>query len=247
MAIRRGQRPEDHFTQVHNDTVRDDRLSYRARGILVVVLSHHDDWATSSEELARRGTEGRDAIRTALQELEDAGYLVRERRQDERGRWSTQQVIYDRPRTDGQPALFAPPTTENQASVLQSSENQASIEDHVEDSGTTYRADDPVATPLKPKVPGQIVAEKVWEHTQGMANFMAVRQIAARALKVKVRGATPTPEEVAQVMCQAYDAERPLTLTVVGQALNRAAGFKATNEDHWASGGQFQGGGHYDG
>lgn len=231
MAIHRAPRPEDHFTQIHNDVLRDDRLSYRARGILAAILSRPDDWATSAEALARSGPEGRDAIRTALQELEDAGYLVRERKQDTRGRWSTAQVIYDRPQSDGQPALFDPPTTDFQASVNQPSVSQASIEDQHEHLPPTEVAG-------KEKPPAQVIAEAVYEHAQKMVNFMAVRQVAARALKVKVGNASPTPDQIVRTMCALYDQGRPLTLSVVGQALSRSS-VRETNGDHWAQGGEF--------
>lgn len=235
MAIHRAARPETHFTQIRNDVLRDDRLSYRARGLLAVILSHADGWATSSEALARAGREGRDAIRTALQELEDAGYLVREKRQDSQGRWATHQVIYDQPQTDGQPALFA--TGDGFPGVGQpgpgnpTPDNQASIEDHQEEPSPTERGG-------KPKPPAQIIAEAVYEHAQGMVNFMAVRQVAARALKVKLGNTTATPEQITRAMCQLYDQGRPLTLTTVGQALSRGS-FRETNGDHWANGGEF--------
>lgn len=66
-----------HFTQVHNETIRDSRLSFRARGVLVWLLSHVDTWEVSREQIARNGKEGVDAIRTAEAELKALGYLER--------------------------------------------------------------------------------------------------------------------------------------------------------------------------
>lgn len=234
MAIHRATRPETHFTQIRNDVLRDDRLSYRARGLLAVILSHADGWATSSEDLARAGKEGRDAIRTALQELEDAGYLLRERRQDSQGRWATHQVIYDTPHLDEQPALFGgtdSPGPGNPAPGYPTPVSQASIEDHEEQPS-------PEGEGRKAPPPAQVIATAVYDHAQGMVNFMAVRQVASRAMKVKVGSANATPEQIIRVMCQLYDQGRPLTLTTVGQALSRGS-FRDTNGTHWAEGGEF--------
>lgn len=228
MAIYRGKRPTTHFTMIRNDAIRDASLSFRARGILAAILSHDEGWGTSSEELARGGTEGRDAIRTALSELETAGYLTRERRQDNRGRWSTIAVIYDEPT---QATLFAAPTTGNQASVDQSSENQAIEEDHSEDSVPTERA-------AKPE---DVIAKAIYEHTTGMVKYLAVRQIASRALKQE----GVTAEDVQSVMARLYDQGRPLTLTTVGQALRNgfgrpavsASGATEPQDEHFRAGG----------
>lgn len=97
MTIRRAPRPESHFTQIHNETLRDARLSYRARGILAAILSYPDDWTTTSESLAAQGAEGREAIRTALADLEKLGYVERTKKQDALGHWSTEMVVFDRP------------------------------------------------------------------------------------------------------------------------------------------------------
>lgn len=97
MSIIRAPRPEADYVTIRNDVLRDDRLSYRARGILAVILSRPDNWRTDAASLCRSGQEGRDAIRSALRELEGAGYITRERMQDERGRWRTVALVYDTP------------------------------------------------------------------------------------------------------------------------------------------------------
>lgn len=102
MSIIRAPRPDADYVLIRNDVLRDDRLSYRARGILAVILSRPDNWRTDSVSLARGGTEGRDAIRSSLNELEAAGYIVRHRMQDERGRWRQVALVYDTPQPQQQ-------------------------------------------------------------------------------------------------------------------------------------------------
>jgi hypothetical protein len=95
--IIRTPRPEQRFTIIDNRTIEDQRLSYKARGILTYILSRPDNWATSAVGLARLAPEGRDAILAGLTELETAGYLKRVRTQDHAGRWKTVTHVYDRP------------------------------------------------------------------------------------------------------------------------------------------------------
>ena len=81
MRIRRGfVQATDHFTIIPNAWVRDPNLTRRARGLLAELLSHKEGWKVSTDSLWRAGPEGRDAVRKAVQELEDAGYLRREAR-----------------------------------------------------------------------------------------------------------------------------------------------------------------------
>lgn len=66
---------ETHFTKIPNQWARDDRLSRRARGLLVELASHRPGWHVSTRSLARPGFEGKDAVAATLTELVKAGYL----------------------------------------------------------------------------------------------------------------------------------------------------------------------------
>lgn len=88
------------FTTVDRRAVNDERLSFRARGVLVWLLDKPDDWRFSSETLAAQAPEGRTAIRSALKELREAGYLRTTKYRDEHGRFHTEQVLHETPMSD---------------------------------------------------------------------------------------------------------------------------------------------------
>ena len=89
MGVRRVELPfEGHFTQIPNAWLRDQRLSRRARGLLGEIMSHRVGWHVTISSLQKAGAEGRDAIRTALTELREAGYLQLVQTRGEQGRWN---------------------------------------------------------------------------------------------------------------------------------------------------------------
>jgi len=97
VSIIRSPRLESNFSIMSNAVIRDSRLSYRARGVLLEILSRPDNWRVSGDSLARSGKEGRDAILTALKELRDCGYIRTETKRLENGRFETNNYVYDTP------------------------------------------------------------------------------------------------------------------------------------------------------
>lgn len=83
------------FVQVPSETIRDQQLSFRARGVLAWILDHPDGWVVRSEVIAREGAEGREAIRTALTELAEHGYYRVERRRQPDGQVVTVTAVSD--------------------------------------------------------------------------------------------------------------------------------------------------------
>jgi hypothetical protein len=65
------------FVQVDKECINDDRLSWRAKGILVYLLSKPPKWQIYEADIIRHATEGRDAVRAAIKELEMRGYLTK--------------------------------------------------------------------------------------------------------------------------------------------------------------------------
>ena len=64
------------YTVMSNHHLRDKSLSLKAKGMLSVILSLPDDWSYSIAGLAAICKEGTTAVKSALGELSDAGYVV---------------------------------------------------------------------------------------------------------------------------------------------------------------------------
>ena len=73
---------DDHFTQIPNNWVRDSNLSLKAIGLLTQLMSHRPGWNMSISSLARFNKTGIRTIKSAVQELELNGYLVRSEKQE---------------------------------------------------------------------------------------------------------------------------------------------------------------------
>ena len=97
MSIYRAPRPESNWTQIRNEIIDDHRITFKATAVLIYILSKPDNWRTSTRHLSTVKKEGIDAVRTAMSELECAGYVQRRRYQDESGKWQYDTLVYDIP------------------------------------------------------------------------------------------------------------------------------------------------------
>ena len=99
------------YTVMSNHHLRNRALSLKAKGLLSQMLSLPEDWDYTLQGLARINRESIDAIRQAIRELEQAGYIQRSRERDEKGRLrGADYVIFELP----QPVFASvSPTLEN--------------------------------------------------------------------------------------------------------------------------------------
>lgn len=97
MAVFRLERTRD-YTVMSNHHLRDKGLSLKAKGLLSQMLSLPDDWDYTLSGLAYINRESKDAIRSAVNELERAGYVQRHQTTDASGKFSVNEyIIYERP------------------------------------------------------------------------------------------------------------------------------------------------------
>jgi len=64
------------FTTVYNEFIYDDRLTARAKGVLLWVLSQKDDWVIYKSTIHKSFKESRETIWKAFKELVSAGYVI---------------------------------------------------------------------------------------------------------------------------------------------------------------------------
>ena len=77
MAVLRKEKRSS-YTVIDNAIFKDNTLSMKAKGLLCQMLSLPDDWDYSIAGLATLVNDGESAVRSALKELQEAGYFRRE-------------------------------------------------------------------------------------------------------------------------------------------------------------------------
>lgn len=75
--IRHGPAPEDHYSLVSNELARDPDISLQAKGLYLYLRSHREGWSMSTERIGQALAIHRNTVSKYVQELEAAGFLVR--------------------------------------------------------------------------------------------------------------------------------------------------------------------------
>lgn len=83
------------YTNTNNQLVRDDDLSWKARGIFNYLWSQANEWQFYVKEIASHSKDGEKALQSGLQELEKHGYLKRVNRHSKNGSFDGLDWILD--------------------------------------------------------------------------------------------------------------------------------------------------------
>lgn len=125
-TIRTG--PRKGFVVLYRSAAQDARLSLEARGLLVMMASLPDNWSYSETGLASKAGCGRQKVNRILRELIDAGYLLREQRHGENGKFTSCTYVLQEEAPAGmakKAPLYEKPSTAQPSTVKPSTGNHA--------------------------------------------------------------------------------------------------------------------------
>lgn len=176
MAVMRVEKTAN-YTVMANYHLRDNRLSLKAKGLLSVMLSLPPEWDFTLRGLTSISKEGISAIRAAINELEESGYVLRARVRNEIGQLTdTEYTIYEQPQIashydeDKKPDSASPicekPTLENPTldnltlgkptleTPMLVNRTQLSTNKKKKEIKSTYTSN-PYQSNINPSIPGQ--------------------------------------------------------------------------------------------
>lgn len=115
------------YTVMNNTCLQDPNMSMKAKGLYAYLMSLPEDWVLHQTELKRHFKDGRDSIRTAINELIQNGYVTKVDTRNELGQIiDCTYTVYEEPHTTEEKPLAEKPITENPTSVnpsIQSTNN----------------------------------------------------------------------------------------------------------------------------
>ena len=127
MAVFRVERNSG-YTVMSNHHLRNKELTLKAKGLLSQLLSLPEDWDYTLAGLSHINRESIDAIRTAVWELEKAGYILRRQGRDEKGKMTAiEYTIYEQPQPMLENPIPGKPMLENPTTDNPTSENPTQL------------------------------------------------------------------------------------------------------------------------
>ena len=91
---------KDNFTLISNDLINDPSISAKSKAVLIYLLSKPIEWNANIKDISNHFTDGIDAIKSSLVELEKEYYLTRTRIRTDKGTFKTLYDVYEDKKTN---------------------------------------------------------------------------------------------------------------------------------------------------
>lgn len=91
---------QDNFTMINNELINDPTISAKSKSVLIYLLSKPMEWNANIKDISNHFTDGIDAIKSSLVELDKAYYLTRTRVRTDKGRFKTIYDVYEDKKTN---------------------------------------------------------------------------------------------------------------------------------------------------
>ena len=214
MAVFRINKTRD-YTVMSNHHLRNTSLSLKAKGLLSLMLSLPDNWDYTTKGLASICKDGIDSICSAVKELEQHGYIVRERVRNDKGQLTTiEYTILEQPETalpeQEKPKRENPvldnPVLGNPEQDCPEQENPAQLNTNISNtkkSSTNTSTTDPIKSYQKEEP----AAKKRGEDKMGYDEISAYREIIKEnieydILSVKLKPDIPMLDEIVDLLTE---------------------------------------------
>lgn len=211
------------YAAIPNTLAQDKRLSFKARGLLLLMLSMPDDWETRVGWFeAETPHEGREAIRSAIKELVEMGYCRKTENRDNGGEFDgfTWQWTYEpgnftedgKPSADGerQPVAGKPLTATR---PLQRKQEQTQQEERIQEPAASPGLDsDPSSKPFLPTT----IASTWNDICVSLPKVAEITSKRFKSINARCGGSIETLEDV----CRMIEASDFLTGRLSGSAPN---------------------------
>ena len=151
------------YTVMSNTHLRDRNLSMKAKGLMSIVLSLPDNWEYSISGLAALSTEKESAVKSALNELKDHGYLVVTKKMPndtKSGRIEYEYTFYETPEKAKQ--ATEKQGVENLPLEILSVENQGQLNTNISNTNivNTNSIDKPLISPTEKR---KMLFKEFWD------------------------------------------------------------------------------------
>lgn len=98
MSIFKNRKRVNPYSQIDNAMINDGRLSLECIGLLTYLLSKPEDWTISMQQVQSHFKIGREKLQRIVKDLEQTGYLIRMKPQNEQGQFiGTSWYVTDEP------------------------------------------------------------------------------------------------------------------------------------------------------
>ena len=143
---------ENNYTKVSNHYLRDESLSFQAKGLLTLMLSLPEDWDYTIAGLTKFTSDGRVCVANTIRELEEHGYIKRRQNRGKNGAFAQNEYwIYEVPQTENTSCAENMETEDCDSEI---SENEVSdSSEPLEDNISTAINDLSVSHPNQPIPP----------------------------------------------------------------------------------------------
>lgn len=175
--------PNNPYVMIDKRISEDNRLSWKAKGIMLYLLSRPNDWAINLVDVEKQSTDGRDGVQSGVNELIALGYL--ERLQNRKGGkfGGVEYIVHEEPITTATGKTVNGKTVNGKS---QTTNNDYTNKDNTNTEKDNIKAEKPktAAAAKKPKPTNAKLEKPTGVTEQTWADLLQVRKAKGKPLTV---------------------------------------------------------------